>query len=126
MPAISPVLPFFSGDAQYRFIGTDWIVVNRQDEFFLEGVKPHGLTEKFAFRHNAKALNERYYTLTSRHSLLSVLGKGDQVVVLVLMPVFGIPCITIVLITFLLVATFAVGCVGMDLEVAALSQDSSL
>ncbi|MCU2369643.1 hypothetical protein N8V92_26985, partial [Enterobacter hormaechei subsp. xiangfangensis] len=82
--------------------------------------------EKFAFRHNAKALNERYYTLTSRHSLLSVLGKGDQVVVLVLMPVFGIPCITIVLITFLLVATFAVGCVGMDLEVAALSQDSSL
>jgi hypothetical protein len=55
-----------------------------------------------------------------------VLGKGDQVVVLVLMLVFGISCITIILIAFLLVAAFAVGCVGMDLQVTALSQDSSL
>jgi hypothetical protein len=55
-----------------------------------------------------------------------VLGKGDQVVVLVLMLGFGISCITIILIAFLLVAAFAVGCVGMDLQVTALSQDSSL
>ena len=50
-----------------------------------------------------------------------MLGKGDQVVVLVLMLVFGISCITIILIAFLLVAAFAVGCVGMDLQVTALS-----
>ncbi len=34
---------------------------------------------------------------------------------------FGISCITIILIAFLLVAAFAIGCVGMDLEVTALS-----
>jgi hypothetical protein len=42
------------------------------------------------------------------------------------MLVFGISCITIILIAFLLVAAFAVSCVGMDLQVTALSQDGSL
>ena len=55
-----------------------------------------------------------------------MLGTGDQVVVLVLMLGFGVSCITIILIAFLLVAAFTVGCVGMDLQVTALSQDSSL
>lgn len=55
-----------------------------------------------------------------------MLGKGDQVVVLVLMLGFGVSCITIILIAFLLVAAFTVGCMGMDLQVTALSQDGSL
>ncbi len=121
-----PVFPFFSCDAEDRHIRSDWIVVNRQDEFFLKGVQPHWLANKLAFRHDAIALDERYYTLTSRHSLLSVLGKGDQVVFLILMLAFRVSCITIILVAFLLVAAFAVGCVGMDLQVTALSQDGSL
>ena len=39
------------------------------------------------------------------------------------MLVFRVSCITIILIAFLLVAAFAVGCVGMDLQVTALSKD---
>ncbi|SAZ42776.1 protein of unknown function [Citrobacter amalonaticus] len=53
-------------------------------------------------------------------------GKGDQVVVLGLMLAFGITSITVILISFLLVTAFAVGCMGMDLKITALSQDSSL
>lgn len=58
--------------------------------------------------------------------MISVFGKGDQVVVLVLMFCSCVPGSAIILVAFLLVTAFAVGCMGMDLQVTALSQDSSL
>ena len=69
-----------TGDTQDRHVGSSGIVINRQNEIFLKWVQPHGLTDKLAFRHYAKAFDERYYTLTSRHRFLSVFGEGDQVV----------------------------------------------